>query len=196
MSPIPLVLPRQARLAMIAYCATLLVTIIWSVASSITAGGLQIEFDRKTEMLRALRAQLLPGVEQSASANRRAMPSAVISAPTETVAASLLQKEILAALQTSGGYVHSIQASASSEVTADALRRLNAQLTFDSSIDSLQLLLFKLETGVPFIFIDTLAAQPTSATQPGARPGDTLRDRKSTRLNSSHIQKSRMPSSA
>ena len=32
--------------------------------------------------------------------------------------------------------------------------------------------------------------------QPAASSGCTVRDRKSTRLNSSHIQKSRMPSSA
>ena len=43
---------------------------------------------------------------------------------------------------------------------------------------------------------ETTAAEATAAPEPKNAPSALKKDRKSTRLNSSHIQKSRMPSSA
>jgi hypothetical protein len=166
-------LTRQARLAVAAYSVVLLGTIIWGVVLSTSARDLQVEFDTKSRVLEDLRAEALPGIAPGASTRLNA-PSLVISAPSETVAASILQKQILASLADSGGSIHSIHAEASNEVNAEGLRRLNAQLTYDSSIGSLQRLLFKLETAVPFIFIDSVAAHPAATVAPGTKLGDTL----------------------
>ena len=48
----------------------------------------------------------------------------------------------------------------------------------------------------PKVSLVQLPPQGSAAQMAQARLGDSVRDRKSTRLNSSHIQKSRMPSSA
>lgn len=79
---------------------------------------------------------------------------AVISAPTETLAASELHRRILATLEGSGGAVHSIQAEATTDSIGEGLRRLNAQVAFDSSMESLQKILFRLETATPFVFVE------------------------------------------
>ena len=55
------------------------------------------------------------------------------------------------------------------------MRRLNAQITFDGSIGALQRVLFDLETAKPYVFIDSLNVQPTSAAARGPELGETLR---------------------
>ncbi len=85
---------------------------------------------------------------------------AEISAPTETIAASDLQKRLLEVAAASAVIVHSIQAQVGAEATPQQLRRITAELTFDGKIESLQQFLFEVETNVPFIFVDTVRAQP------------------------------------
>jgi general secretion pathway protein M len=91
------------------------------------------------------------------------------------VAASELHKAILASLDRAGGTVHSIQAEATTDVTDEGLRRLNAQVTFDGSISALQKVLFDLETSIPFIFVDSLLVQPTATATSDTKPAEMLR---------------------
>jgi len=99
----------------------------------------------------------------------------VISAPTDTLAASELHKKVLEFLDDAGGSVHSIQAEVTNEVVDDGLRRLTVQTTFDSSTSALQKVLFGLETAVPFIFVDSMVVQPTTTSAAGTNVGDRLR---------------------
>lgn len=165
--------PRQMRLAVGVFLGLLLVVIVWGMAFRLANSDLQSQFESKSRVLNSLKETALPDVSgKGESATPR---SAVISATTETVAASQLQKSILTSLEETGGSIHSIQAEATADATDDGLRRLNAQTTFDSSMDSLQKILFELETAVPFIFINSIVVQPAPTSASGAKPWETLR---------------------
>jgi general secretion pathway protein M len=165
--------PRQIRLAVGAFFGLLLAVIMWGTAFWFANSDLQSQFNTKSRVLGDLRRIALPDV--SGKGESAATRLAVISAPTETVAASELHKNILMALEETGGSVHSIQAEATADAIGDGLRRLNAQTTFDSSMDSLQKILFELETALPFIFIDSIVVQPAPTSASGAKPWETLR---------------------
>jgi len=168
-------LSRQAAVAAAAFFAFLIVVMGWGTASLVATRDLQAQFEDKSRTLEALRRQtgerLVGGIRGAQSE----VAAAAISAPSETVAASELHKAVLAVLEHAGGSVHSIQAEATTDVTGDGLHRLNAQITFDGSTDALQRVLFDLETGLPFVFVDSLLVQPAATLAPGEKPGQILR---------------------
>jgi hypothetical protein len=163
--------PRQAKLAVAIYAALLLAALGWGITLGIANSQLDSEIDAKTQVLAGLKRHALP---DSAGVARVATQFAAVAAPTETVAASVLQKRLLDVLAQAGGSVHTIQAEVTRETISDGLRRLNAQVTFESSNATLQQLLYALETDVPFVFIESLLARPAAATVPGITAGDSL----------------------
>jgi len=166
---------RQSFLAVAAFFGLLFAVVLWGAIYLVAARDLQAEFDTKVQTLAVLKRQMQPNRSGAGNTPRSSETAPVISAPTETVAASQLHKTILASLAKAGGSVHSIQAEATTDVTEDGLRRLNAQITFDGSIGALQKVLFDLETAIPFIFVDSLLVQPTATPAPGTKIGDALR---------------------
>ena len=165
-----LTVSRRAWQATALLFACLLFVFVWVFLFSFWNLQLEAQFDAKTRMLEGLRRQ---GVTQVGMGEKVDTKVAAVSAPTETIAASSLQQYILNKLETQGESVHSIQTESSRD-GPEGLQRLNAQLTFESSINSLQQLLFELETGTPFLFVDGLSMQPSHA-QSGGRPWDRLR---------------------
>ena len=149
---------RQSIIAVTAFLGLLLATIVWAAAFSLMNKDLQSDFEAKSIVMERLRAQ--PGVSSRNGSARFSANDMVMAAPTETLAASELQKMILAFVDEAGGAVHSIQAEVGNDVVADGLKHLNAQATFDSSVDALQKALFAIENAVPFIFVDSLVVQP------------------------------------
>jgi len=166
---------RQALTAAAGFFGLLLVVALWSAMYLVLARNLQHDFEVKSKTLDDLRRQTLSSFSASGRTTQSAATEGAISAPTGTIAASELHKTVLASLEQSGGAVHSIQAEATTEVFGEGLRRLNAQITFDGSIDALQKILFDLETAKPFIFIDSLHVQPTATGARAAELGDILR---------------------
>jgi general secretion pathway protein M len=165
---------RQAVAGVAGFFGLLLGVILWSAAYLVVARDLQHEFEVKSQILATLKRQTLSRF--SASGNLvQVATEGVISAPTGTIAASELHKAVLASLEKAEGAVHSIQAEATTEAFGEGLRRLNAQITFDGSIEVLQRVLFDLETAKPYVFIDSLNVQPTSAASRGPELGETLR---------------------
>ena len=167
--------PRHSAIAVAAFLGVLIGTIVWSIM--LDDRDLQSQFELKGQVMDRLRAQT--GVTSRSDGPARFLATdMVIAAPTDTLAASDLQKKVLEFLEKAGGSVHSIQAEITHEVAEDGLRRLNAQITFDSSAQTLQKVLFSLETAVPFIFVDSLNVQPmpasASSTNVGARIRVTL----------------------
>ena len=143
---------RQAGLSVAVFVALVIGVVIWSVAYLVEIRDLQAEFDVKSQSLDALKLQTAPNLRGGGNVAQLPARAAVISAPTETVAASELQKAVLALLERAGGVVHTIQAEATSDVTGEGLRRLNTQIAFDSSMEALQKVLFELETAIPIRF--------------------------------------------
>jgi general secretion pathway protein M len=166
---------RQVAVSVAALVALVLTVVIWSVAYLTEMRDLQTEYDIKSQSLDTLKYQTIPKLPGGGNVSRSPARAAVIAAPTETIAASELQKAVLDLLERAGGVVHTIQAEATSDVTGDGLRRLNTQMTFDSSMDALQKVLFDLETAIPFVFVDSVLVQPTATAAPAAKIGETLR---------------------
>lgn len=168
--------PRQAFLAVAALVGLFVAAILWGTVYLVAMRDLQTAFETKTRTLNILKRQTQQRMSGSTDNVQSAGRAVVISAPTETVAASELHKTILASLEQAGGAIHSIQAEATSDVVGDGLRRLNAEINFDGSIGALQKVLFDLETAVPFIFVESVLVQPTSTTAPDAKAREaTLR---------------------
>jgi general secretion pathway protein M len=150
MNPLTLVPSRQRRTSAALYAAIALLVLVWAIMFSSSNGSLQAEIEAKS--------QLLEGIQRRGGSEKRgagAAQFAVISAPTETVAASTR-------LEQAGGTVQRVQAETGRDAKSDGMRRVTAAIVFDASSDALQHLLFDLETGTPFVFVDTLSAQPAS----------------------------------
>jgi general secretion pathway protein M len=147
---------RHALIAVSGFFGLLFSLILIGAVSASRNNELQAEFENKSRILGSLGGQV---PSNSRKLGRQPTGLNSISAPTETVAASQLHQMILTSLQEVGGVVHSIQAEPTTDTIGDGLRRLNAQISFDSSIAALQKLLFHLETTTPFVFIDSIVVQ-------------------------------------
>jgi len=155
-----LVPSRQKRISVALYAAIAFLVLSWAIIFSSINGSLQVEIEAKS--------QLLEGMQRRGGAEKReavATQFAVISAPSETVAASTLQQYLLDRLEQAGGSVQRVQAETSRDAKSDGIRRVTAEIAFDASNDALQHLLFDLETGTPFVFVDTLSTKPVSASE-------------------------------
>ena len=139
---------RQVLCAVAAFFGLILAVLVGSSTLFETNADLQSQFDTKSRILDSLRDKALP---QSAIDGKTAgltPQSTATSALTETIAASELQKTIVGSLERAGGAVHSIQAAATTDSIGNGLRRLNAQINFDGSTDTLQKFLFYLRDRV------------------------------------------------
>jgi general secretion pathway protein M len=159
---------RQLRLAAGLYGAGAVALLIWAGVFSAINGNLEVEIDGKSQLLESLQRRATSATVGTDKAGATAAQFAAISAPTETVAASTLQQYLLDGLEQAGGAVQSVQAEPGRETTAQGLHRVTAQIVFDGSTDTLQNLLFELETGTPYVFVDTLSAQPAAASDGAA----------------------------
>jgi general secretion pathway protein M len=158
MNTLMLVPARQRRTSVALYAAIAFLVLFWAAMFSSINGSLQAEIEAKSQLLEGM--QRRGGSEEGGAG---AAQFAVISAPTETVAASTLQQYLLDRLEQAGGTVQRVQAETGRDAKAGGVRRVTAEIVFDASSDALQHLLFDLETGTPFVFVDTLSAQPASA---------------------------------
>jgi hypothetical protein len=165
---------RQSLWGTLTYVAVLLALMAWVAANDAAYRDLQASYELKSEMLDTLKERSLTDPLKSASAAVD-FDKATIWAPSETVAASALQRYLLERLERAGGVVQSVQAEAKSETVPPGFQRLSAQLGFDASITALQGFLFEIETGLPLVFVDSLAVQPAPAVQPDAPAGDRVR---------------------
>jgi general secretion pathway protein M len=170
-----LVPSRQRRISVALYAAIAFLVLLWATMFSSVNGSLQAEIEAKSQLLDGMQRRAgspIPGKEGTDAAQ-----FTVISAPTETVAASTLQQYLLDRLEQAGGTVQRVQAETGRDAKSDGMRRITAEIVFDASSDALQHLLFDLETGTPFVFVDTLSAQPApnSATKNVGTGSEVLR---------------------
>jgi general secretion pathway protein M len=150
----------QRRISLALYAAITVLVLFWAIMLSSIDGSLQVEIKAKS--------QLLEGMQRRGGSEKRgadAAQFAVISAPSETVAASTLQQYLLDRLEQAGGSVQRVQAATGRDAKSDGMRRITAEIMFDASNDGLQHLLFDLETGMPFVFVDTLSTKPASPSE-------------------------------
>jgi general secretion pathway protein M len=165
---------RQSLFAVLIYAAAVLGVVAWIVMNDGANRELQAQYDAKAQILDGLNRRALSDLGRGKSAGTD-LDIATVAAPSETVAASTLQRYLLDRLESAEGVVQSVQAESRRESTEQGLQRLSAQLTFDGPTVALQHVVFDLDTGTPFVFVDSLSVQPAPAVTSGTRAGDRLR---------------------
>ncbi len=96
-----------------------------------------------------------------ASGDANAMGSPFLDGETITVAGASLQQRVDAAVKTAGGNVLSSQIELDGPQSKDGFVRLTAN--FEISQPALQQVLYDLEAGMPFLFVDALTVQTPQA---------------------------------
>ena len=90
-----------------------------------------------------------------------APPVAFIEAPTQGLASAALQAHLAQLAEAQhAGLVLSGEETAKREDTPDTIR---LQATLDMNMTALRALLYRLESGTPYVFVDALAVVPASA---------------------------------
>jgi hypothetical protein len=162
---------RPQMISVAIYVAIAVGALVWGLAFLATAGNLRAENAEKSQVLDSLN-QRSASLESTPSVDVAAITAnAAIPAPTETVAAGVLQEYMIRQLDKAGGEVKSVQSQPSRNILAGGLHRISAELDFDATITSLQTLLFSLETDSPYVFVDGLSVQPSEQSENMPRPG-------------------------
>jgi len=114
------------------------------------------ESSERREMLSRLEARL----RAIASRPTAAPPAAFLDASTAALASAQLQS-YLGQLAGDGNLVSSGGEAAKRDDAPDTVR---VQATLDMNLQSLRAVLYQLESGTPYVFVDALAVQPINAT--------------------------------
>ena len=117
------------------------------------------ELAERREMLSRLQTRMRADAGRS---NATAPPAAFLDAPTQGIAYAKLQAylEQLADLQ-HAGLMSSGGEAAKREEAPDTIR---LQATLEMNLNALRAMLYQLESGTPYVFVDALTVQPASAT--------------------------------
>jgi general secretion pathway protein M len=117
------------------------------------------ELAERRELLSRLQTKIRADAGRS---NVAAPPAAFLDAPTQGIASAKLQAYLaqLAELQ-QAGLVSSGGEAAKRDEAPDTIR---LQATLDMDLKALRGMLYQLESGTPYVFVDALTVQPASAT--------------------------------
>ena len=131
------------------------------------AAGLSVQVRSEAVGELAERRGLLSRLEtrlraDAGRSNLAAPPAAFLDAPSQGMASAKLQAYVaqLADLQ-HAGLMSSGEEATKREEGPDAIR---LQATLDLNMKALRAMLFQLESGTPYVFVDALTVQPASAT--------------------------------
>ena len=117
------------------------------------------ELAERRELLSRLQTKMRADADRS---NVAAPPAAFLDAPTQGIANAKLQAYLaqLADLQ-HAGLMSSGGEAAKRDEAPDTIR---LQATLEMNLNALRAMLYQLESGTPYVFVDALTVQPASAT--------------------------------
>jgi hypothetical protein len=117
------------------------------------------ELAERRELLSRLQTKMRADADRS---NVAAPPAAFLDAPTQGIASAKLQAYLaqLSELQ-HAGLMSSGGEAAKRDEAPDTIR---LQATLEMNLKALQAMLYQLESGTPYVFVDALTVQPASAT--------------------------------
>jgi general secretion pathway protein M len=154
-------LDREQAIALGAL-GTLLLGCALAVGASIATRSVALqELADRQDLIARLQVQAVrPSETHGRLVAGTAPPDAFIDAPTAGLAAAQLQTHIenVAAEQ------HATLLSSGMEATAreDAPDAIRLQATLELKLKSLQAMLYRLESGMPYVFVETFAVQPST----------------------------------
>jgi general secretion pathway protein M len=100
-----------------------------------------------------------------------APPAAFLDAPTVGVAGASLQAHIA---HLAGHHATLVSFAVQLTAGTDAADSVRVEASMDINLGALQMLLYDLESGTPYVFVDSMTVRPTAAAQVGA-PDASLR---------------------
>ena len=162
-------LDREQAISVAVLVLLLLVSVsVMGMSLQVRADAARESFERR-EMLSRLEARL----RANASRPTAAPPAAFLDASTPGLASAQLQSYLgqlagdqRATLVSSGGE------AAKRDDAPDTVR---VQATLDMNLQALRAVLYQLESGTPYVFVDTMAVQPINATAGGSVEDPILR---------------------
>jgi general secretion pathway protein M len=119
------------------------------------------ELDERRDQLTRLEARAKARREARARSGAAAPAAAFLDAPTQGLAVAQLQTHLLQWADVH----HCLLVSSGLEPTKrdDAADSIRLQATVEASLQSLQAYLYQLESGTPYVFVETLTVQLTGA---------------------------------
>jgi CHASE1-domain containing sensor protein len=162
-------LDREQAISVAVLVLLLLVSVsVMGMSLQARADAARESFERR-EMLSRLEARLRANTSRPTAAP----PAAFLDASTPGLASAQLQSYLgqlagdqRATLVSSGGE------AAKRDDAPDTVR---VQATLDMNLQALRAVLYQLESGTPYVFVDTMAVQPINATAGGAVEDPILR---------------------
>lgn len=150
-------LDREQVIAIAAFVLLLLASVsVMGIALQSRADAAQ-ERNERREMLSRLEGRL----KTAGSRPTAAPPAAFLDASTPGLASAQLQSYVG---QLAGNQNASLVSSGAETVKRDdAPDTVRVQATLDMNLQSLRALLYELESGTPYVFVDALTVQPVNA---------------------------------
>ncbi|GKQ52163.1 type II secretion system protein GspM [Bradyrhizobium sp. Ce-3] len=118
------------------------------------------------DQLAALEAHARPAANRRAQTQRLAAPAAAfLDAPTSGLATAQLQAYLAELVANQHAILISSGIPADRDDKSDAIR---LQISLNATLAALQTLLYRLESGAPYVFVDALLVQPGGSTERAA----------------------------
>jgi len=155
---------RETAISVAALLAVVLASIIVpAVCLKLRSDAAQDLAGEKNMLVKLEAAHQRSGREPLASEEASAAPDAAfLNAPTSGLASAQLEAYLA---QLASAQQASVVSSGVEQANKDAPENVRVQATLDIRYDALQTLLYQLETGTPYVFVDLLTLQPASASQ-------------------------------
>jgi general secretion pathway protein M len=162
---------NRERIISVAAFATLVLICIATIGVLFEARAVALrELTERRDGLERLEARVRQNAGRPIAA---APPAAFIEAPTQGLASAALQAHLAQLAETQhAGLVLSGEETAKREDSPDTIR---LQATLDMNMKALRALLYQLESGTPYVFVDALAVQPASVAAGHAAEDPLLR---------------------
>jgi general secretion pathway protein M len=166
-------LDREQLLSTGALAALLLVCIVAIAVSFQMRSDAVQDLAERGELLSRIEARAKASSDARARSGAVAPAAAFLDAPTQGLAGAQLQAHVeqMAGIHRAVVITSSIE-PAKREDPPDSIR---LQATLDLSLQALQALLYQLESGTPYVFVDSLAVQISGATSQRAAEDPLLR---------------------
>lgn len=159
-------LNREQIFAVGGFCALLMICAI-AIAGALQARSNALQhLAEQHDELAALEARSRPAADKRAQTQRLAAPAtAFLDAPTSGLATAQLQAYLSELVTSQHAVLVSSGVPADRDEKNDAIR---LQISLNASLAALQTLLYRLESGAPYVFVDALLVQPGGSAERSA----------------------------
>lgn len=149
---------RDQLFAVGGFCALLMVCAVTVVGALGSRADALQHLTEQRDQLAALEARSKSAPSRRVQAQNRAAPAAAfLDAPTSGLATAQFQAYLSDLVASQRAVLVASGVPADRDDKTDAIR---LQISFNATLPALQSLLYRLESGVPYVFVDALLVQP------------------------------------